>query len=375
MRVSRGGRLDAGQARCRNERIHPVREYAELAPCEIVIEAVFEDLAAKEEVFARLDAAMPEAAVLLTNTSAIDIDLIARGTRRPGAVAGAHFFSPANVMKLLEIVRTDATSDATLAAAMGLGRKLGKVGVVVRNAEGFLTSRSRAPFVSEMVILLEEGALPEQVDRVMVEFGYPMGPFAVSDLAGLDIGHAWRGRRAERDPKFRRLPLADTLVAMGRLGQKTKSGWYRYADDGRTPLPDPEVARVIDDFVAASGRPRRSHSDEEILHRLLFSAVNEACRILAEGLVYRASDIDVAWLHGFGFPRYRGGLLFWATASARRQSWTRSARGNASMANAGHRRPCCAQSRQRAESCATPSQGPRPDSGAAFPLRGNIKSH
>ena len=306
------GRLPAAEMEQRLARIHPVGELAALAGSEVAIEAVFEDLAVKQQVFAALDAVMPPSTLLLTNTSAFDIDLIADATKRPQDIAGAHFFSPANVMKLLEVVRGAATSPATLAATMALGKRLGKVNVVVRNCEGFLTSRSRAPFTTEMVILLEEGALPEEVDRVMVDFGYPMGPFAVGDLAGLDIGYAWRKRRAANDPGYRTLPIADRLVETGRLGQKTGAGWYRYHEGTRTPQPDPEVTRIIADFCSAAGRAPRTHSDEEILRRLLFGAVNECCRIIAEGLVYRASDIDVAWLYGFGFPRYRGGPMFWA---------------------------------------------------------------
>ena len=309
--VSRG-RLTESVAQRRIALIEPALTYADIAACNVAIEAVFEDLAVKQDVFACLDAAMLPGALLLTNTSAFDIDLIADATSRPQDVAGAHFFSPANVMKLLEIVRGRRTSARTLAGAMALGRKLGKTSVVVRNCEGFLTSRSRTPFGNEMLLLLEEGALPAQIDRVMMEFGYPMGPFAVSDLAGLDIGYAWRRRRAERDPHYRKLPIADRLVEMGRLGQKTGAGWYRYAEGDRTPQDDPVVAQVIADFCAAAGAAPRAIANREILHRLLFSSVNESCRIIGEGLVYRASDIDVAWIHGFGFPRYRGGLLFWA---------------------------------------------------------------
>jgi 3-hydroxyacyl-CoA dehydrogenase len=309
--VSRG-KLSVATMEQRIARIAPAADYEAIGDCDVAVEAVFEDLGVKQNVFATLDRAMKPGSLLLTNTSAFDIDDIAASTRRPQDVAGAHFFSPANVMRLLEVVRGKATSPATLAATMALGKKLGKINVVVRNAEGFLTSRSRAPFTTEMVVLLEEGALPEQIDRVMVEFGYPMGPFAVGDLAGLDIGYATRLRRAAHDPGYRTLPIADRLVEMGRLGQKTGAGWYRYAEGDRMPRADPAVAAVIAEFCADAGRTPRAISDEEILHRLLFGAVNECCRILEEGLVYRASDIDVAWVHGFGFPRYRGGLMFWA---------------------------------------------------------------
>jgi 3-hydroxyacyl-CoA dehydrogenase len=217
-------------------------------------------------------------------------------------------------MKLLEVVKgsKETTSPETLVTTMAMGRKIGKISVVAGNTDGFVANRSRAPFNSEMVILLEDGCLPEQVDKVMVDFGYPMGPFAVGDLAGLDVGYAGRKRRAAANPNYRKLPIADALVEMGRYGQKTGAGWYRYEKGDRTPHVDPEVTALIERMSAEMGITRRAFSDEEILRRLLFSSVNEACRILEEGKAYRASDIDVMWLHGFGFPRYRGGLMFWA---------------------------------------------------------------
>ncbi len=196
--------------------------------------------------------------------------------------------------------------------AMAMGRQIGKISAMAGNTDGFVANRSRAPFNSEMVILLEEGCLPEQVDKVMVDFGYPMGPFAVGDLAGLDIGAEGRKRRAAANPNYRKLPIADKLVEMGRYGQKTGAGWYRYEKGDRTPHPDPEVAAIIKSVAAEMGVPQKTFTDTEILQRLLFSSVNEACRILEEGKAYRASDIDVMWLHGFGFPRYRGGLMYWA---------------------------------------------------------------
>ncbi|MFO1306069.1 MAG: 3-hydroxyacyl-CoA dehydrogenase NAD-binding domain-containing protein [Burkholderiales bacterium] len=311
------GRLDRAEADRRIALIAPVDDYAALANANVAVEAVYEDLAVKEAVFRSLDRVMPPGSLLLTNTSTIDVDAIAAATRRPQDVAGAHFFSPAHVMKLLEVIRGARTSDATLAGTVAFGKRLSKVNVVVRNREGFLTSRSRTPFTNEMVLLLEEGALPEDVDRVMVEFGYPMGPFAVSDLAGLDIAYAVRRRKAELDPAFRSLPIADAMVERGRLGQKAGKGWYRYGEDRRTPMPDPEVAALIADFARVRNAARPD--DEQILRRLLFAGVNEICRIVDEGLVYRASDVDVAWVHGFGFPRYRGGPLFWADGIGARE--------------------------------------------------------
>ncbi len=296
----------------RYARIQPVTTYEEIGDADVVIEVVFEEIPVKQEVFAKLDAVMKPGALLLTNTSAIDIDKMADATKRPRDVAGSHFFSPANVMKLLEVVKGSASSPEVLATTMALGRKIGKISAMAGNCDGFVANRSRAPFNTEMVILLEDGALPEQVDKVMVDFGYPMGPFAVGDLAGLDIGYAGRRRRATENPNYRKLPIADRLVEMGRYGQKTSAGWYRYEKGDRTPHPDPEVARVIKEVAGELGVEQRSFTDEEILRRLLFSSVNEACKILEEGIAYRASDIDVMWLHGFGFPRYRGGLMYWA---------------------------------------------------------------
>jgi 3-hydroxyacyl-CoA dehydrogenase len=249
---------------------------------------------------------------LFSNTSALDIDELAATTKRPQNVAGIHFFSPANVMKLLEVVRGSKSSPETLFTAMALGRRIGKISAMAGNTDGFVANRSRAPFNSEMVILLEEGCLPEQVDKVMVDFGYPMGPFAVGDLAGLDIGAEGRKRRAAANPNYRKLPIADRLVEMGRYGQKTGAGWYRYQKGDRTPYPDPEVAAIIKSVATELGVPQKAFTDTEILQRLLFASVNEACRILEEGKAYRASDVDVMWLHGFGFPRYRGGLMYWA---------------------------------------------------------------
>jgi len=300
------------EAQRRFARIQPVGGYAEIGDCDIVIEAVFEQMDVKLPVFAALDQATKPGALLFSNTSALDIDRLAAATKRPQDVAGTHFFSPANVMKLLEVVRGAQSSPQTLVTAMQMGRRIGKISAMAGNTDGFVANRSRAPFNTEMVILLEEGCLPDQVDKVMVDFGYPMGPFAVGDLAGLDVGAAGRRRRAAADANYRKLPIADRIVELGRYGQKTGAGWYRYEKGDRTPHPDPDVAHIIRQVAAELGVPQRSFTDQEILQRLLFASVNEACRILSEGKAYRASDIDVMWLHGFGFPRYRGGLMFWA---------------------------------------------------------------
>jgi len=309
--VTRGS-LKEDEMHRRLARIHPVAGYDAIKDCDVVVEAVFEEMDVKKPIFAKLDEVMKPGALMFSNTSALDIDEIAAVTKRPGDVAGTHFFSPANVMKLFEVVRGSKSFPETLITAMALGKRIGKIPAMAGNTDGFVANRSRAPFNAEMVILLEEGCLPEQVDKVMVDFGYPMGPFAVGDLAGLDIGAAGRRRRAAADPNYRKLPIADKLVELGRYGQKTGAGWYKYEKGDRTPHPDPEVAKIIKDTAAQLGIPQKTFAGMEILQRLLFSSVNEACRILEEGKAYRASDIDVMWLHGFGFPRYRGGLMYWA---------------------------------------------------------------
>jgi 3-hydroxyacyl-CoA dehydrogenase len=306
------GSLAQDEMEKRLARIEPVLGYDKIADCDVVIEAVFEQISVKEEVWKEIDAAMKPGALLYSNTSGIDIDIMAKVTKRPQDVAGTHFFAPANVMKLFEVVQGSKSAPDVIASAMDLGRKIGKVSALAGNTDGFVANRSRAPFSSEMVIMLEEGALPEEVDKVMVDFGYPLGPFAVSDLSGLDIGYDTRKRRAAQYPNYRKLPIADRIVEAGRLGQKNGKGWYRYEAGDRTPHPDPEVARIIKETAAELGVAQHEFSQEEILKRMLFASVNEACKILDEGKALRASDIDVMWLYGFGFPRYRGGLMYWA---------------------------------------------------------------
>ena len=309
--VRRGSLTEAEMER-RMKFIQPVKSYDDIAQCDVVIEAVFERIPVKEEVFKKLDEVMKPGALLYSNTSGIDIDIMANATKRPQDVAGTHFFAPANVMKLFEVVKGAQSAPDTLATGMSLGRRIGKISAMAGNGDGFVANRSRGPFGTEMNLMIEEGALPEQVDKVMVDFGYPIGPFATADLSGLDIGYDSRQRRAAENPNYRKMPIADMIVEAGRLGQKTGAGWFRYEKGDRTPHPDPELARMIKQKVAELGIPQRSFSDEEILRRLLFASVNEACKILEEGKAYRASDIDVMWLNGFGFPRYRGGLMYWA---------------------------------------------------------------
>ena len=257
----RRGSLAEDEMQRRLARIEPVAGYDDIKESDIVVEAVFEEMDVKKPIFARLDEVMKPGALLFSNTSALDIDELAAMTNRPQDVAGTHFFSPANVMKLLEVVRGKKSSPRTLLSAMQMGRRIGKLSAMAGNTDGFVANRSRAPFNSEMVILLEEGCLPEQVDKVMVDFGYPMGPFAVGDLAGLDVGAAGRRRRAAANPNYRKLPIADRLVEMGRYGQKTGAGWYRYEKGDRTPYPDPEVAAIIKQVAAEMGVPQKTFSD------------------------------------------------------------------------------------------------------------------
>jgi 3-hydroxyacyl-CoA dehydrogenase len=283
-----------------------------LASADVVIEAVFEDLALKQQVFRDLDAAAPPACLLATNTSTLDIDAIAAATSRPGSVVGLHFFSPAHVMRLVEIVRGRDTSLEALARAAAFAKQLRKLGVIVGNGPGFVGNRLMFPYMYETQFLVEEGATPEQVDRALTDFGMAMGMFAVDDMAGLDI--AWRVRRALghfRDPGVRAPLVHDRLVEMGRLGQKRGRGWYRY-DDSRTPAPDPEVEALIRSLATAAGIPQREIGDEEIVERSILALVNEGARALADGVAARASDIDVIYVNGYGFPAWRGGPMFHA---------------------------------------------------------------
>jgi len=311
MSVKRGSLPQAEMDR-RVALVTPAADDAALGDADVIIEAVFESMDLKREVFGRLDRAAKPGAILASNTSALDIDQIAAATKRPRAVIGAHFFSPANVMKLLEVVRGKDTAKPTIASMVALGKRIGKVVAVCGNCDGFLANRSRGPFIAEMNILVEDGASPRQIDRVMQEFGYRMGPFATADLAGHDNSYANRKRRKAEEPSYRMLPIADRMVERGRRGQKTGAGWYRYAPNDRTPLDDPETDRIIAEVRGELGIVPRAFTDEEVLRRMLFASVNEACKIIAEGVAARAGDVDAMWLNGFGFPRARGGLLYWA---------------------------------------------------------------
>ena len=307
------GRLSQAQMDARLARITPTLDDADLGAADVVIEAVFEELPLKKEVFARLDRVCKPEAILATNTSTLDVDAIAAATSRPEQVIGTHFFSPANVMKLMENVRGARTSPETIATVMKLSKKLGKVGVLVGVCDGFVGNRMLYAYRRQADFLLEEGALPEQIDRVVYDFGLPMGPYQMADLAGLDV--SWRVRKAQaptRPARLRYSPVADRICEQGRYGQKTGAGWYRYEEGSRVPIADPAIHELIAGVSAELGITRRTIDDDEIVPRCLYPLVNEGAKILDEGLALRAGDIDVIWMHGYGFPRYRGGPMFWA---------------------------------------------------------------
>ena len=306
------GKLTAQQVEARMALLQPTLRYADLGAADIVIEAVFEDLAVKQKVFRELDRVAKPGAILATNTSTLDVDQIAAVTKRPADVLGTHFFSPANVMRLLEVVRGAATAPDALATVMKLARPLKKVAVVSGVCDGFIGNRMLEHYVRQSLFLLEEGASPQQVDRALTDFGMAMGIFAVGDLAGLDIGYAIRQRRYREKPQVRYPRIADRVVELGRLGQKTGKGWYRYEPGSRTPQVDPEVEQLIDTYRKEAGVAPRAISDEEIVQRCIFALVNEGARILQEGIAQRASDIDVVYLTGYGFPAWRGGPMFHA---------------------------------------------------------------
>jgi 3-hydroxyacyl-CoA dehydrogenase len=297
------GRITAGQAEGAMGLLTPTLALDDLADCDLIIEAVFENMDVKKEVFGKLDRIAKPGAILASNTSYLNIDEIAASTSRPGDVLGLHFFSPANVMKLLEVVRGAKTAPDVLMTAMGLAKKIRKVAVVAGVCYGFIGNRMLMPRQVQANRLLLEGATPEQIDRVHVEFGMPMGPFQMADLAGVDIG--WH-----RDPA-RIENVRDALCAADRWGQKKGAGFYDY-DEKRRPSPSPVVAKIIDDFRAKEGVEPREISDQEIIERTLYTMVNEGAKILEEGMAQRASDIDVVWVYGYGWPVWRGGPMFWA---------------------------------------------------------------
>jgi 3-hydroxyacyl-CoA dehydrogenase len=308
------GRFSQAAAEEHLKRITPTLAYDNFTSVDLVIEAVFEGMALKKEVFKELDRVCKPGAILASNTSTLSIDEIASSTSRPAFVIGTHFFSPANVMRLLEIVRGKATSKEVIATCMQLSKTLGKVGVLVGNCRGFVGNRMFGPYRREAQFLVEEGASIEAVDKALSDFGMAMGPLATGDLAGLDVG--WRIRkeyRHQEKPGIRQPFLEDRLCELGRYGQKTGVGWYKYEDQRRVTL-DPAVDELIRKWVADTGIVQRQISEEEIRDRCLYALVNEGARILEEGYALRASDMDIIYLHGYGFPAYRGGPMWYADA-------------------------------------------------------------
>ena len=301
-RSAKRGRISTEDVETRMGLLRGSVSIDDLADCDLVIEAVFENMAVKKEIFADFDRVLQPGAILATNTSALDIDEIASATTRPESVIGLHFFSPANVMRLVEVVRADHTSKEVIATSMALAKRIGKMAALVGVCRGFVGNRILAPRQQQANELLLEGAMPWDVDRVLYDFGLPMGPFAMSDLAGLDIG--WSKETSKG------ATLRDVLCEMDRRGQKNGRGYYDYAAD-RTATPSPEVEKIISDFAARSGKDSRSISDDEILERCVYPMINEGFKILAEGKAIRASDIDVIWVNGYGWPVYRGGPMFY----------------------------------------------------------------
>ena len=317
------GRFSAQVAEERLKLIKPTLTYEEFGNVDLAIEAVFEGMALKKEIFKDLDRVCKPAAILASNTSTLSIDEIASATKRPESVIGMHFFSPANVMRLLEIVRGKATSKEVIATCMALSKTLGKVGVLVGNCRGFVGNRMFGPYRREAQFLIEEGAGITAVDRALTDFGMAMGPLATGDLAGLDVG--WRIRKEYRhlEKSGIRQPFAeDKLCELGRYGQKTGGGWYKY-DASRRATPDPAVDQLIQDWVAEAGIPQRQISAEEIADRCLYALVNEGARILEERYALRASDVDIIYINGYGFPSYRGGPMWYADTVGLQQVYER----------------------------------------------------
>ena len=301
--TAKKGRLTQGDVEKRMALLTPSLALEDLADCDLVIEAVFELMEIKKDVFGKLDKIVKPGAILATNTSYLDVNEIAASTSRPEWVIGLHFFSPANVMRLLEVVRGVATAKPVVATAMKLGKTLGKVAVLVGVCHGFVGNRMLAARQREAQKLIVEGAMPWDVDRVIFDFGFPMGPFAMADLAGLDLG--WTRETSTSST------IREILCEMDRRGQKNGAGFYDY-DESRKATPSPVVEKVILDFAAKQGVTRRAVSDQEILERCLYPMVNEGAKILEEGIALRPGDIDIVWINGYGWPVYRGGPMFWA---------------------------------------------------------------
>jgi len=314
------GRMTMADVEKRMALIQGSTRFEDVGDADMVVEAVFEEMPIKKEIFAKLDKAARKDAVLASNTSTLDIDAIAGVTSRPAQVIGMHFFSPANVMRLLEVVRGAKSSPETIVTAMQTGNRIGKISVLVGNCDSFVGNRMLHGYLREAEFLVEEGALPQQVDKELYDFGLAMEPFAMGDLAGLDVG--WRirkGKAASRPNDIRYSPLADKICEMDRYGQKTGGGWYHYEKGDRTPHPDPAIEALIVENSRALGINRRAISDEEIVKRCMYPLVNEGARILEEGIALRSSDIDIIYLNGYGFPAHRGGPMCWADQIGLRQ--------------------------------------------------------
>ncbi|MPW19578.1 3-hydroxyacyl-CoA dehydrogenase [Paraburkholderia sp. CNPSo 3157] len=307
------GKLDAAVRDERIARITGSLAIADVKRADIVIEAVFEDLALKQDIFRELDGHAKPGAVLATNTSGLDIDEIAAVTQRPADVVGAHFFSPAHVMRLLEVVRAARTADDVVATLMDLGRRMGKVSVLARIYPGFIGNALFRNYNREAHFLVEDGALPHEVDAALKDFGYAMGIFAVHDMAGNDVGYQTRKAQMATRPTDRRWnDLIMKLVEMGRLGQKSGKGWYRYEPGSREPLRDAELERFIVEESGRLGIARRPISADEIVKRCVYGMINEGAKLLEQGIALRASDIDVVYVTGYGFPAHRGGPMYYA---------------------------------------------------------------
>jgi 3-hydroxyacyl-CoA dehydrogenase len=292
--------------------ITPTLACDDLAQADLIIEAVFEDLSVKEQVFRQLDEIATPGAILASNTSTLDLNTIASYTSRPGDVIGMHFFSPANVMKLLEVVRGEKTEKDVLATVMQLAKKIRKTAVVSGVCDGFIGNRMIEQYIRQALFMLEEGALPAQIDRAIETFGFAMGPFRMSDLAGNDIGWAIRKRRYREQPELHYSRIADRLCETGRFGQKTGAGWYDYPPGKRDAMPSQRVDEMIVAYSTGRGIERRRIGDDEIVERLVFALVNEGAKILDEGIAAKASDIDMVYLTGYGFPLWRGGPMLYA---------------------------------------------------------------
>jgi 3-hydroxyacyl-CoA dehydrogenase len=306
------GRLTEAQVEERMGLLNGTLSYDDLSDCDLIIEAVFEKMEIKKTVFEKLDEVAKDGAILASNTSYLDIDEIASYTKRPDYVLGLHFFSPANVMRLLEIVRGAKTDDSVLATCVDLAKKIRKVGVVAGVCHGFIGNRMLSPYFREAALSVVEGSSPAAVDKVLLDFGMPMGPMAVSDMAGLDIGYMNRQSMGRENYETSAFDWMDRIVEMGRKGLKTGSGVYAYDEGSRVPKPDPEIAKLIAEEAEKAGITRRDISEDEILERSMLALINEGAKILGEGMAYRASDIDIVYCNGYGYPPYRGGPMHYA---------------------------------------------------------------